>query len=146
MAPPTPQLSTQCLQTGTALPSREENPIPPAPSEEKGPWATRRLPLCCCPSAEPVPFHHSLSQGLTSQPVKRRISAVSLPKVPKAPILLSTCQPSEVQTILQSQCGPTDPRLLLPRGPKPILGIHSPTVEIRVPEATRGSGRDRPQA
>lgn len=112
--PPPPPLSTQCLQRGTALPSREENPISPAPSEEEeGPWASRGLPLCCCPSAEPVPFHCSLSQGLTSRPVKRRVSAVSLPKVPTAPILLSTCQPSEVQTILQSQCGPTS---AAPRG------------------------------
>lgn len=77
---------------------------PPAPSKEEGPWASLRLELCCCPSTEPVPFHSPLRQGLTPQPVRRRISAISHPKVPKAPILLPTCQPSEVQTIPQSQC------------------------------------------
>lgn len=85
-------------------PPRRKTPVPPAPSKEEGPWASIRLQLSCYPSAEPVPFHSSLRQGLTSPPVKQRVSAVSLPKVPKASILRPTCQPSEVQTIPQSQC------------------------------------------
>lgn len=118
-----PHLCSQCLQTGTGLPCLEENPDPSSSLQGGRTLGKHKASPCLCPSTEPVPFLCSLRPGLDSQPYKPRISAVSLPKVPQAPILLSTCQPSEVQTIPQSQCS-FGSRVCCPlRDPSPSWGF-----------------------